>query len=198
MATILCVDDEFSVVNLLAFLIRNEGHRVETAMCGEEAMDKVMADHFNLIITDIRMHNVDGIELLRFVRRENPGLPVIVLSAYLSFTLSNVVMDLDAYDFITKPPDIPSLLKTIRYALEDSMTGQAHETAPSHWPRSGYSLRSKKLELERKYLMQVLESCRGDIVQAADALKMPARTLERKIADHGISLSKTPGVNNNA
>ena len=103
--TILVVDDEVSLRKVLAAMLRREGFGVLTASDGAEAKDLLCKTPIDLVLTDLRMPNVDGMQLLAHVLEEHSGIPVIMLTAH--GTVDNAVgaMKLGAFDFLTKPFD---------------------------------------------------------------------------------------------
>ena len=84
MERILVVDDEKPVRDALAILLKQEGYRVVVAECGHTAIDAVETFTFDMVIVDIFMPGIDGLETMRMLRRDAPDVPVIVMSAYAS------------------------------------------------------------------------------------------------------------------
>ena len=117
MARILLVDDEPSILNVLSTLLKQEGHDAVPVRGGEKAMDSLKTDHFDLMISDIRMVPVDGMELLKFARREKPSMAVIMLTAYGSVETAVEAMKEGAFDYVTKPFKVDELLITVERAL---------------------------------------------------------------------------------
>jgi DNA-binding NtrC family response regulator len=117
MARILLVDDEPSILNVLSTLLKQEGHDAVPVRGGEKAMDILKTDHFDLMISDIRMVPVDGMELLKFARREKPSMAVIMLTAYGSVETAVEAMKEGAFDYVTKPFKVDELLITVERAL---------------------------------------------------------------------------------
>ena len=81
MANILVCDDERSICEMLDIALRRDGHRVETVNSGQAAKNKIDGNLYDLIITDIKMPNIDGIEVLRHAHRVSPDSPVILITA---------------------------------------------------------------------------------------------------------------------
>jgi two-component system, NtrC family, response regulator PilR len=118
MAKILLVDDNPGILNVLSTLLKAEGHEVSPAPGGDKAQELIAEQEFDLMLSDIRMAPVNGMELLRFVHRERPALPVIMLTAFGSVETAIEALKLGAYDYITKPFKVDELLITVRRALE--------------------------------------------------------------------------------
>jgi two-component system response regulator PilR (NtrC family) len=118
MSRVLVVDDEQSMRNMLAIALQQEGYEVVTAEDGEAARRELEARSVDLIVSDIRMPGLDGIELLRFAREHTPGTEVILVTAHASTDSAVEALRLGAYDYITKPFDIDELKLTVRRALE--------------------------------------------------------------------------------
>ncbi len=119
--TLLVVDDEQDMLQLLKRTLEPDlGCTVETAMSGEEAVRMVQERPINLILADIKMPDMDGLELLNHVRREHPWLTVVLMTAYGRIELAVQAIKAGAYDFITKPFDHDGLVLTLSKALERS------------------------------------------------------------------------------
>lgn len=103
MAKILIVDDERAIKFALQQILLGEGHEVETASSGEEGLLKAQETPFDLVITDLRMPGISGLEMIRKLKQEQPGLKTIVCSAYGSMESVVEAMRLGVNDFIVKP-----------------------------------------------------------------------------------------------
>lgn len=118
MSRILLVDDEPSILSVLATLLKAEGHDVITSRGGDIAQDMIRKEVYDLMITDIRMSPVDGMQLLKQSRRERAGAAVIMLTAYGSVETAVEAMKEGAFDYVTKPFKVDELLITVKRALE--------------------------------------------------------------------------------
>jgi DNA-binding NtrC family response regulator len=119
--TLLAVDDEKDLLQLLKRSLEPDlDCNVETALSGEEAIRIVRERHVDLLLADIRMPDMDGLELLEQVRRQEPWLTVVLMTAYGCIELAVQAIKAGAYDFITKPFDHDSLVLTLKKALERS------------------------------------------------------------------------------
>ena len=103
MNSILVVDDELSMREFLDILLTEEGYAVSFAASGEEACSKLNREIFDLVITDIRMEDIDGIGVLRKAKEVNPETPVIIISAFATAETAVEAMKDGAYDHIPKP-----------------------------------------------------------------------------------------------
>ncbi len=118
MNKILIVDDERSMRELLSIMLRKEGYEVVTADDGETALRFIHGEIFDLVITDIKMHKIDGISVLRTVKEVSPETIVIVITAYATTETAVDAMKLGAYDYITKPFKNDEIRMVIQKALE--------------------------------------------------------------------------------
>ena len=118
MSRILLVDDEPSILSVLSTLLRAEGHEVVPILGGEKAQDTLKSDNFDLMISDIRMSPVDGMQLLKIARKEKPSMSVIMITAYGSVETAVEAMKDGAFDYVTKPFKVDELLITVQRALE--------------------------------------------------------------------------------
>ena len=115
---ILIVDDEPMICSILARRLAREGYECVTANNGKEALHHFYKDIFSLIISDIKMPEMDGIELLRKVKAMNPNMVVILITAYPEIDVAVEAMRLGAYDFITKPITLDLAVLSVKNALE--------------------------------------------------------------------------------
>lgn len=118
MSKILVVDDEQSMREFLAIMLKKEGHAVVAAENGVHALKAMQVEIFDLVITDVRMPQVDGIEVLRTVKEISPETVVIVITAFASTDTAVEAMRLGAYDYITKPFNVDQVKLIIQKALE--------------------------------------------------------------------------------
>src|SRR4030088_2277922 len=120
MANILVCDDERSICEMLDIALRREGHRVETVQAGQTAKNKIDGALYDVIVTDIKMPNIDGIEVLRHAHRVSPDSAVILLTAVDDYEAAvEAVKAGGATDYIRKSPGLVDEIKiAIRRALE--------------------------------------------------------------------------------
>src|SRR3989442_3681540 len=100
---ILVVDDEVSTLTLFQRILEKEGYEVVCATSGEEALQQLASNWFDLAISDLRMPGLTGIELVREAKALNPTLPCIVLTGYGTVHSAVAAMKEGAYDYLTKP-----------------------------------------------------------------------------------------------
>jgi two-component system response regulator PilR (NtrC family) len=117
MGKVLVVDDEQGMREFLTMLLEKQGHRVIAAADGADALKLVAKEPPDLVISDLRMPNVDGIGLLAGIRKQYPELPVILVTAYASSDSTIQAMRLGADDYITKPFRIEEIRLVVEKAL---------------------------------------------------------------------------------
>ncbi|OGP52689.1 MAG: hypothetical protein A2Y65_07180 [Deltaproteobacteria bacterium RBG_13_52_11] len=115
---ILVVDDEPSMRTTLSILLKREGYQVSQASDGVEAIKMLEPGEYDMVLTDLKMEGVDGIELLRHVRAAAPQTEVLIFTAYGTIATAVEAMKLGAYDYIGKPFDEEELLLKVARALE--------------------------------------------------------------------------------
>ena len=118
MATVLVVDDEEEIRNSLRGVLNDEGLRVIEAADGVQAMKLVRSERPELMLVDVWMPELDGIELLRRLEREDYRPDVVMISGHGSIETAVQATKLGAFDFIEKPFSIDSLLQVVSRALE--------------------------------------------------------------------------------
>jgi DNA-binding NtrC family response regulator len=120
MARILIVDDDPKVLKLLETLLRADGQSPVPAGDGTSALTLCESQSFDLVISDVRMAPMDGMELLANIHAKWPHLPVILLTAFGSFETAQSAMQTGAFDYLTKPFRVDELLATVKRALSES------------------------------------------------------------------------------
>ncbi len=118
MSNLLIVDDEQSYRQLLTLIFQDDGHNIRTASNGREAVAVLQEEPANLIISDVKMPDMDGIELLRAVREFLPDTAVVLMTAFASVETAREAFKLGADDFIQKPFDVEELKLIVKKALE--------------------------------------------------------------------------------
>ena len=122
MADILIVDDEKDIRELIADILQDEGYTTRLAANSDEAMGQINTEPPALLILDIWLKdsNMDGIDILKSVKRDNPDVPVVIISGHGNIEIAVAAIKQGAYDFIEKPFNIDQLMVVIRRAMEAS------------------------------------------------------------------------------
>jgi len=115
---ILIVDDERSMRDVLSIMLKRAGYAVSTATDGEEAIGMLGSEIFDLVITDLKMPKVGGLEVLKAVKDASPDTVVLVITAFASTETAVEAMKRGAYDYVTKPFQVDEVQLIIRNALE--------------------------------------------------------------------------------
>jgi two-component system response regulator PilR (NtrC family) len=115
---ILIVDDEASVRDWLAIYMKRQGHRYETAESGQHALDLIARQEYDLVVTDLKMPQVSGLDVLHEVVRRWPATQVVIMTAFATPETAIEAMKAGAYDYLTKPFKIDEMALVINRALE--------------------------------------------------------------------------------
>src|SRR5437763_2720499 len=115
MANVLVCDDERSIRELLDIALRKEGHKVETVSSGEAALRKMEAARYDVIVTDIKMPKIDGIEVLKHAHRLSPESAVVLITAAGDFDSAVQAVKSGAFDYIQKTPN--ALVDEVRVSI---------------------------------------------------------------------------------
>ncbi|HJS50860.1 MAG TPA: sigma-54 dependent transcriptional regulator [Pyrinomonadaceae bacterium] len=118
MSNILIVDDEQSYRQLLSLVFEGDGHTLRTAVNGREALEMLQAEPADVVISDVKMPDMDGIDMLQAVRETQPDLGVILMTAFASVETAREAFKLGADDFIQKPFDVEELKLIVKKTLE--------------------------------------------------------------------------------
>ena len=124
---VLIVDDEKNIRFSLSKALEKLEVPVETAASGEEALGKLTQADYDLMLLDLRMPGMDGMEVLRQVSQQLPELKVIIITAYGSLDLAVEAMRLGAVDFLQKPIDVTQVREMVRRILEKQGGAQVYE-----------------------------------------------------------------------
>ena len=120
MADILIIDDEKAIRKTLSEILSFEGYKIDEASDGEEGLKKFRERNYDVVLCDIKMPKIDGIEFLQKAGESNPDVPVIMISGHGNIETAVEAVKTGAYDYISKPPDLNRLLITIRNAMDKS------------------------------------------------------------------------------
>ncbi len=118
MPEILIIDDEKAIRKTLSEILSFEGYKIEEASDGEEGLKKFKEKSYDVVLCDIKMPKLDGIEFLQKAGESNGDIPIIMISGHGNIETAVEAVKKGAYDYISKPPDLNRLLITIRNAME--------------------------------------------------------------------------------
>jgi DNA-binding NtrC family response regulator len=120
MPKILIIEDEAAIRRVLVKILKeeNSGYQVEEAEDGLKGVEAIRKEDFDLVLCDIKMPRMDGVEVLEAVKKIKPEIPVVMISGHGDLETAVNTMRLGAFDYISKPPDLNRLLNTVRIALD--------------------------------------------------------------------------------
>jgi len=120
MSKILVIEDEAAIRRVLTKILSEESdsYQVEEAEDGLSGLEKIKNDDYDLILCDIKMQKMDGVEVLEAIKKIKPEIPVVMISGHGDLDTAVNTMRLGAFDYISKPPDLNRLLNTVRNALD--------------------------------------------------------------------------------
>ncbi|HEX5025830.1 MAG TPA: sigma-54 dependent transcriptional regulator [Agriterribacter sp.] len=118
MSNILIIDDEKAIRKTLGEILSYEGYKIDEAGDGEEGLKKFKEKTYDVVLCDIKMPKIDGIEFLDKANEISPDVPIIMISGHGTIETAVEAVKKGAYDYISKPPDLNRLLITIRNAMD--------------------------------------------------------------------------------
>jgi len=120
MSKILVIEDESAIRRVLVKILseENKSYQVEEAEDGLAGIEMIKKDDFDLVLCDIKMPKMDGVEVLEAVKKIKPEIPIVMISGHGDLDTAVNTMRLGAFDYISKPPDLNRLLNTVRNALD--------------------------------------------------------------------------------
>ena len=140
-AHLLLVDDDPGLLKLLGMRLVSEGYRVDTAESGQQGLRVLAKERFDLVISDLRMDEMDGMQLFSEIQKVQPGMPVIILTAHGSIPDAVSATQQGVFSFLTKPVDKDALYKAIDEALERSSPANDEQWREAIVTRSPLMLR---------------------------------------------------------
>ena len=194
------VDDDASIRWVLEKALSDVGWRITVFDNASDVLRQVQSDNPDIIITDIRMPGIDGLELLRYLNDQRPSLPVIVMTAHPDLKDALSAYRPVAFEYLAKPFDLDEAVGLVRRALEQQRkTGTPNAAAPVEplsWEQQLENIVQKKLDLgqseildemgpqfERVRLQTALSFTRGRKQEAARRLGWGRNTLTRKLKE---------------
>ncbi len=159
---ILIIDDEVGMRKYLQRLFVDNGYRVVSASNGEQGLEELSRSAPDLVLVDLKMPKVDGIEFLKEAKKKSPTLPIIIMTAYGSMESAIEAMKLGAYDYINKPFDMDEILLAVNKALEKKRLEE--ENIILH------------KELEKRYTFQDMVSKSPQMHRVFDLIKKVSST----------------------
>jgi DNA-binding NtrC family response regulator len=115
---IMIIDDEKIVGDMAKLSLEQDGYEVETFLNGETALDRLKEKQFKVVVTDLKMKGIDGLEVLRTVKRLYPDTKVIMITAFANLDVAIEALRDDVHDFFPKPVKIKELKQSILKALQ--------------------------------------------------------------------------------
>jgi len=155
---VLIVDDEPNVRRVLGTLLEQAGYVTRRAESGQRALELVRSQDPDLVLTDLKMPGMDGMELLRALRESFPEIPVILLTAHGTVETAVEAMKQGAYDFLTKPFDKAQVVELVGKALGQAERGREELRGPLAGARCGFIGRSPQVEHLREVIEKVAPS----------------------------------------
>lgn len=167
--TILVVDDEETVRATLEIFFVREGYAVETAATASEAVEKLSRATFDLVITDLRLGDLNGVRILTETKRISPDTEVIIVTAYASLDSAIQAVRQGAYDYLVKPFNLDDLVLTARRGLERRKFVLENRALLAHLQEQNRALEQFNLSLEKQVEARTAElrQAQAQLIQSA-------------------------------
>lgn len=210
---LLVIDDDASTCELLAARLDPSKFTVLWSTQPEDAERLLRERAFDAVLTDVRMHQLDGIELCARIVEKHPGLPVVLMTAFGSIDTAVSAMRAGASDFLTKPLDAElvtsALERAIAHAsLQRDVAARGRSITPEDLPEKvrdhqqrqspGAGAEPSELvaldEIERRHILRVLEAMHGNKSRAAQVLGLDRKTLYRRLERYGAMANGEPST----
>ena len=175
-ARLLVVDDEENIVLTISEVLRLEGYEVDVAASGSEAVGKLVAREYDLVLTDLHMEEGDGISLLEEIRARAPLTITIVLTGFAALETAIAALRQGAYDYLTKPCIIEELKHTVRRGIEHRRLMLAEREA-----RAGLEQMNRELERRVEERTAELQSVNRELTEANRSKDIFLATLSHEL-----------------
>ncbi|MBN1828761.1 MAG: sigma-54-dependent Fis family transcriptional regulator [Deltaproteobacteria bacterium] len=166
---ILIVDDEAKMRRILQIILQSPEYDIDLATSGEEAWTKFQKNCYRIVLTDLKMQDMDGMELLRLISGKNPNVPVIVITAYGSVESAVSAMKNGAFDYITKPFEREEIRITVAKAIDFSRLKDENrylrEAIGRHYPFKSVIGNSQHIQTVRELAAKVAETASTVLIQ---------------------------------
>ncbi len=133
--SVLIVDDETFIRQILARIVSREGYEVRQACDGRDALARLSEASYDIVISDIKMPNMDGMELLAEIKANHPDIPVILITAYAGEYSAEEALKAGADAFIAKPFKNTEIAETLRKVLQKNLRSRSKTSIPTPLPK---------------------------------------------------------------
>jgi signal transduction histidine kinase len=165
-AHILVADDEENVLITVKAILEMDGHVIDVAHTGAEAIEKVTASDYDVVLTDLRLGDLSGQEVLAAIRKRRPSTVTLMLTGYASLESAIGALREGAYDYLIKPSDPEELRATIRRAVERRQLGRALELRVRELEQANDTIAELNRDLERR-----VDEATAELRQAVERLQ---------------------------
>jgi putative two-component system response regulator len=190
--SILIVDDEVPIQRLLSMMIARQGYRCLTASSGQEAIDKIQTEHVDIVITDINMPGMSGVELMRHVKKMSLNIDFIVITGFVADFSYEHIIEEGASDFIYKPMNKNELLLRLRRVIRERFLMTDRNRINEKLEQNVQQLRinSEELNLALSELKNTHQKLRSAYVDTINRLVIASEYKDEDTGDHIIRMSR--------
>jgi DNA-binding NtrC family response regulator len=129
---VLVIDDEQIVLDSICRILKDEDCKVEVSLSGRQGLDKALNQHYDVVLTDIRMPDIGGMRVLRDIKRAKPALPVVMITGYATVQSAVQAMKLGAMEYLEKPFTPEKIIEVVNAAIHKAAALPVEEQALIH------------------------------------------------------------------
>jgi putative nucleotidyltransferase with HDIG domain len=179
---LLIVDDEPNICSLLRELLSRQHYHIETCSCGQDALEKMAAERFDMLISDLKMPGINGIDLIKTVKAKWPDIATVLVTGYATVETAVKALRHGADDYVTKPFNIEELRKVVSRGLESRQLREENDGL------------LKMLQSANEELTRHRNALKHEVVRTSESLLTTNRRLEQRVAELNTIMKVTKAI----
>ncbi|MDI6735270.1 MAG: response regulator [bacterium] len=190
--SILLVDDNQDICTILSMGLKNEGYRIITAQTGTDALSRIKEGLFNVVLLDIKLPDMNGLEILKAIKQDDPSIIVIIITGHGSIEVAIEALRYDAYDYLAKPLDMEKVKVTIKRGIQHQRLEAKNKELIHNLTKKNIDLNQKIEEvlMLNKSLQALYLGTMAALVSTIEAKDCYTRGHSDRVTDFAVSIAK--------